>query len=288
MPPHFTGLPQEIRDAILELCLVVEGPINPYPTFFHDRNPFEKTSRKPDVALLTVNKSINAEASMISYGSNVWKINWRSEDYPRVLDSFLQTGFTDDLEVLPRDQIWTTNRAQIRHITLDLDVRELVAAIYLHPTEVGYERGPGETVSVERMEMTHTQRRMILGLFCAWKFRVIGGMQLRSAWIDVKKLSCSGGCCRSGLMRSACYDHLRKLAAHGKIDPVGQNQGPLERPSMPTVTVVGLRNREELAAGRDWWEEWYGNKLDYVTDKNGLQIGLTGFHEINKRKPDCS
>ena len=80
MPPHFNGLPQEIRDAILELCLVVEGPINPYPTYYEDRNPFEKTDHQPDVALLKVNKQIKAEASKTLYGSNLWKLNWRFED----------------------------------------------------------------------------------------------------------------------------------------------------------------------------------------------------------------
>lgn len=56
----------------------------------------------------------------------------------------------------------------------------------------------------------------------------------------------------------------------------------------PEITVVGLRNQDELTAGRDWWEKWQGTQLDYVTDKNGQQIGLKGFYEINNRKPDCS
>lgn len=71
MPPHFTRLPREINDAILELCLVVEGPINPYPTKNEDQNPFEKAVCKPDVALLKVNKGINAEASESLYGGNL-------------------------------------------------------------------------------------------------------------------------------------------------------------------------------------------------------------------------
>ena len=65
-----------------------------------------------------------------------------------------------------------------------------------------------------------------------------------------------------------------------------QNEGPLAKASMPEITVVGFRNQDELTAAYGWWEEWHGRQLEYVTDMNGQQIGLTGFFEINKRKPD--
>ena len=126
MPPHFTGLPREIRDAILELCLVVEGPINPYPTYYEDPNPFEKANRKPDVALLKVNKKINAEAAETLYGGNLWKLTWRLEDYPRILEATMGADFFDIVDQASPNKIWEIHRADIRHITLDLDIRRYI------------------------------------------------------------------------------------------------------------------------------------------------------------------
>ena len=66
----FMRIPPEIRMSILELCLIV-GKINPYPIHYEDDDPFAAVQRKPDIALLTVNKNLNAEASEIFYGKNV-------------------------------------------------------------------------------------------------------------------------------------------------------------------------------------------------------------------------
>lgn len=68
-------LPCETRDQILELCLVVDGPINPDPAYYEIKDPFAKTHRRPDVALLKVNKTINAEATQIFYGKNIFNLN---------------------------------------------------------------------------------------------------------------------------------------------------------------------------------------------------------------------
>ena len=58
---------------------------------------------------------------------------------------------------------------------------------------------------------------------------------------------------------------------------------------MPEIKVVGLRNQDELTAARGWWEEWHGRQLDYITDMNGQQIGLTGFLKSTKEsQTDCS
>lgn len=273
MPPHFTGLPREIRDAILELCLVVKGPINPYPTNYEDRNPFEKTERKPDVALLEVNRNINVEASRIFYGGNLWKHNWRSEDYSKLPETAEFEDIIKHLKSLPRVKIWFTHRAQIRHITLDLDVRDQNATVLLHHTECEYERIPSEASSAKRVEAIHQSRDMFLTFSCAFKLCIIRNMQLKSARIN--------GCCRLGLVRDACFHHLQLWASSMKLEPG-------HRPAMPNITVVGFRNEDELTAGRGWWEESHGVQLDYVTDMNGQRIGLRGFHETDNAKSDCS
>lgn len=190
MPPDFTALPQEIRDAILKLCLVVEGPINPYPAYYEDSNPFEKTNRKPDVALLTVNKSINAEASILFYGGNIWKFNWRPEEYPKLLDYFWQSGLPNDFIMLRQDQIWTIYRTQIRHITLDLDVRDLDATIVLQSIEYVCRGLPSETSSAMRVQEIHDDRCEALELIFQWKLLVTLGVQPKSAYINVKNLFC--------------------------------------------------------------------------------------------------
>lgn len=283
MPHRFTGLPQEIRDAILELCLIVDGPINPYPAHYEDRNPFEKTSRKPDVALLKVNKQVSAEASRILYGGNLWKLNWRFEDCPEKIESPEPEDFVKELTAaLLRNKIWTTHRAQIRHVALDLDIQDLNAKKLKQSTVQEYERMPRETDSIERGKKIHDNRSFMLTTICCWKLSIIL-RPLKSVYIDVRRLFCSNGCCRLGLIQSACFDHLRALAPYfsdGKMVPGRQDRGPLKRASMPKITVVGLRNQDELTAARGWWEEWHGRQLDYVTDMNGQQIGLTGFFKL--------
>ena len=293
MPPHFTSLPQEIRDAILELCLIVDGPINPHPTHYEDRNPFEKTSRKPDVALLKVNKKINADASIILYSGNLWKLNynWPSEGFwdLRISELGLE-GFIEELgAVLLRNKIWITHTIQIRHVALDLDVRDLNIKKLWQSTILEYESMPKETNSVERAKMIHDHRSFILEFMCCWKFSIIRKMPLKSAYIDVRSLFCSNGCCRLGLIQSHCFERLRWCDTYEGMEPGHQNEGPSERASMPEITVVGLRNQDELTAARGWWEEWHGRQLDYVTDKDGQQIGLTGFLKSTKEsQTDCS
>lgn len=74
---HLMKIPREVREAILELCLVIEGEINPYPTLYQDQDPFSDNNRKPDIVLLTFHKVINTEASKIFNGKNVWLLTWR-------------------------------------------------------------------------------------------------------------------------------------------------------------------------------------------------------------------
>lgn len=69
------NMPREIRYQILELCLLVEGTINPYPALHEDKNQFAKCNRKPDVALLKVNKVLNFEATRIIYSMNTWQLS---------------------------------------------------------------------------------------------------------------------------------------------------------------------------------------------------------------------
>ncbi|KAI8626364.1 hypothetical protein F5Y19DRAFT_447218 [Xylariaceae sp. FL1651] len=59
---NFVSLPRELRDQIYELCLLHQGPLNPWFDFYQGE---KRTS-----GLFRVSKSIHAEASQLSYSRN--------------------------------------------------------------------------------------------------------------------------------------------------------------------------------------------------------------------------
>jgi len=74
MVARLMRIPRELREQILGLCLVVDGSINPHPAHYEDKDAFHSTSRKPDMALLQVDNSINTEDRRIFYGKNLFRL----------------------------------------------------------------------------------------------------------------------------------------------------------------------------------------------------------------------
>lgn len=184
MPAHLTSLPQEIRDVIQGLCLIVDGPINPYPASYEDKNPFAATNREPDVALLLVCKSINAEATEVLYSGNVWKVTWRAEDGLMAFDVPRYHQLDYEGEEKPLNKIWVKHRTRIHHVTLDFDVQDLDGKTLLRTTKLQYEKfGTVDPVAVDRL--IHIDRMMVHSEICRWKIKVVFNIQVRSACIDV-------------------------------------------------------------------------------------------------------
>lgn len=71
----FFKLPRELRDEVYVLCLMADYEINAEPTTWEkadiDANP---PTDKPSVALLRVSKPVYAEASIILYGRNHFRL----------------------------------------------------------------------------------------------------------------------------------------------------------------------------------------------------------------------
>ncbi|KAL8762058.1 MAG: hypothetical protein Q9203_003352 [Teloschistes exilis] len=86
----FLQLPNEIKDMIYRYCLVVEGPISPYPAYFEeaDLGPWRngipsigtQGSKVSSLALLRVCKSIGTRAKNILFSENTWHLTHDSQD----------------------------------------------------------------------------------------------------------------------------------------------------------------------------------------------------------------
>lgn len=86
----FLKLPNEIKDMIYRYCLVVEGPISPYPAYFEeaDLGPWRngipsigtRGSKVSSLALLRVCKSIATRAKNILFSENTRHLTHDSQD----------------------------------------------------------------------------------------------------------------------------------------------------------------------------------------------------------------
>lgn len=101
----FLKLPLELQNMIYEYCLVVKGLIFPYPSYYEEDAVLQSAQRKPDVALVQVNKEIGTKAKKILYGNNVWHLSY-------------------DTSMHGLGQIWTVN-SPIPHVETRFDVRDL-------------------------------------------------------------------------------------------------------------------------------------------------------------------
>ena len=79
-PTSWAFFARSVTPSWISICLVVEGPINTHPAYYESKDPFAEADRKPDVALLKVNKFINHEATKILYSKNVWRLTWPGGD----------------------------------------------------------------------------------------------------------------------------------------------------------------------------------------------------------------
>ena len=74
MKASFLSLPKEIRDEIFEYCLLYDGELIAYPTWYELADgDVNKAKELPSVNLLAVNKQIREEAAQIVFGKNIWR-----------------------------------------------------------------------------------------------------------------------------------------------------------------------------------------------------------------------
>ena len=227
------NMPKELRDQILELCLLVDGTINPYPAFYEDKDHFANCNRKPDIALLKANRVLNFEATDIFYSKNTWQLS-----SPRPLD----------FPPFKKDLMWNLHRDRIFHLRILMDMRDHPPEIVLEAARKADDRllkGDQRTVFVH----DHCSK----GAWETWRWKMLMKSYIKplTLEIDMKHMYCPTGCCRNefidflgGMMRRILYMN-EQMRIHG-------------RPSRGLTTglnVVGLTNGEEDNLIRQIWKQ---------------------------------
>lgn len=215
--PTFLGLPREVRDMILELCLCVSGYITPYAEENFIRHDGGAT-RTPAVAVLVVNKQVRNEALPILYGKNKWRM----------------TGH--DLRWKPSESlIWELHRTHFRHVIIYCDQLDVSRSELLRMSQQA--RSPKSKPSLRRL-IVHDQIILALRRNIEWKVRTAMRMlHLTHFIIDVEGFYCPHGCCRLEMLEgltSMVWDEWSSMVMR------------LE-PEMPKwrVIFVGIEERTE-------------------------------------------
>ncbi|KAL8671030.1 MAG: hypothetical protein Q9168_004462 [Polycauliona sp. 1 TL-2023] len=186
----FLGLPAEVRNMIYEYCLVVNGEIVPYPAEYEyprfkpkhvTAQQLNYMNRKPDVALLQVNKQVREETCPVLYGRNVWRMSgtWDSES---TFDQF------------------TAVKRHFNHMVTSLDSRDLGHAYF----DVGIqsEIWKRKTLCIssikDRRKAEHSSRTMDLDETWYTRMDFLHGDRsgLKILTVDISNSWCPFGCCR--------------------------------------------------------------------------------------------
>lgn len=269
MPPRFTTLPREIRDAILEMCLVV-GVIDPHSAWGY-MEPFKRSTRKPDISLLAVNKAINAEAAEIFYGKNVWVIIRPSKHHgPREWD-------TRALE----DEIWHIHRNQIRHVRISLDPNELEFDLWSLAGRKAYRKALEKTPPSAPVENAHMHGQPLLIDAWRWKLNICRELGIKSLTIDlppIPRCFAREPFLLTAVIWRGCLQPLVNWARSDEETRVGEpNPTPVR--SYPEVKMIGCPDTMRVVC-EGWKDEgWkdYGDLLNHFM--NDDRHCLEGFFQ---------
>lgn len=121
----FEKLPREIRDMIYELCLCVDGAIQPYPEWAETNYKMRIEGPRPEVALLALNKRIRDEALDILFGKNEWRITAENVNLAEDNASRLEDGEPDTL--------WHRYGSRIQKVDLKYSYHAKATEKELHP-----------------------------------------------------------------------------------------------------------------------------------------------------------
>jgi hypothetical protein len=265
--PHLLGIPPEIRDAILELCLVVEGPINPYPAQYESKDPFAETNRQPDVALLEVDKVMNQEATEILYSKNTWRLN---------LHYVGDASDTPMMFSLTNGRIWAVHQKYIRHIFTSFDMRDFTSDTALDFARSAHRIRLDGMTQQERREEIHTNMTEELLSDYAWKYKLILNLPTLSVIFDLKNLYCPMGCCRADLLGRLCHNIFHRLASHGQ-PPIRKEVSHFFTNSETKYTIIGLERRAERDLVLNCWAREPESKQDHVKASSAETELITWF-----------
>ena len=159
---------------IYEYCLIADSAIDPYPMIYEQPELGPYRPRNPDVALLRVNKSIGAEAAVVLYEKNTWKLSYNEAS----------------------DLLWEASKHHIRKLIISFDVRDLDSTYRLE-IAVAARESPKFPTSINLREECH--ERGIISLVHDrwwWKMDKTFEMRLTDLHLDFTNCYCPVGCCR--------------------------------------------------------------------------------------------
>ena len=214
------SLPKEIRDEIFEYCLLYDGEIIAYPTWYeHADGDVNKEQELPSVNLLEVNKQIREEAAKIVFGKNTWRT-------PVIFDSFVDPP------------AWRDHFHCLRKLTLPFDFRAIDQKLLLN--EVRDRAAYFHVADWSRQSLDQRRINLHEGALNRLHNRFLQGIAMVCLCVNVKSLTldftycfCPQVCCRMVNQALQLLD-----------DPFLQ-EGDLH---IPLITGIGLMMPEEKAA----------------------------------------
>lgn len=225
------NMPREIRYQILELCLRVEGTINPYPAHHEAKDQFAKCNRRPDVALLKVNTVLNFEATRIIYSMNTWQLS-----SPRPLEH----------PSLQKDLVWNLHPGRVFRLRILMNINDLPPNIILEAARKADERslnGYQRAIFVHNLSLKGTLETW------HWKMEMIQYIKPLTLEIDMENMYCPIGCCRDDFIR--CLGRMMRtiVCVNDQLRILRLSRGQTTH-----LSVVGLAKGEEQNLIREFWK----------------------------------
>ena len=185
----FLDLPLEVRNMIYEYCLVKDSTLVPFKEFYpllHNDSAFRKDL--PTVALLLVNKTIEAEAAAIPYGKNVWRVSVNITYLTPVLSPPIPG---------PLSYLWKHRGNLFKNVIVVFDQRDAYSMEVITDTLITNFNQRLQTPEQRRNKM-HDQIKSNVRFYWGLKFDFVSHMtSIRSLTLDVKLAFCHMGCCRT-------------------------------------------------------------------------------------------
>lgn len=230
-------IPPEIREIILEYCLVLEHPITPYPITDPAGIVYARDDRKPDTALFRINRRLCDEAMRVFYGKNIFRLIAELKSQP-----------TSDRIHLVGAKTWVTHGALIRHVITSFNPGELQPSLSSVRISDCHTKYPGAIHQQRRKDALHQAHQKVFRLACSRKIHALQKLCLQTFSIDVSLLYCPHGCCRE----EAIHDVIVLLSLHDQwytftVEEVLKWRNGVIPTTGTTVTVTGAINEEEHA-----------------------------------------
>lgn len=218
--PNFLDLPPELRDMIYEYCLV-QGEIIPYPMDYEKQELQRPLPRKPDISLLRVNSVIGAEARVVLYEKNVWRLSYNYEG----------------------KALWTSAKDLIRKLNVSFDVRDLDSTDQLEISLCVRNHVGDDTLS-DTCHLWLSER--LLDEIWFWKVSMMLKVtMLTDLKLDVRNCFCPHGCCR--LVKALALG-VTDPGGNPSLNPVVEVIGSLDETEVEAIAKIGFRYLQGLGS----------------------------------------